>query len=58
MQSEDDERKLARYETAAYRVTGCVIRFTEGAGPREVLGRTFQFAGDPAALKEKRVVRE
>ena len=45
------------YETLAYRTASCQITFDgeDGEqGRREVLGMTFVYAGDPAALREKR----
>ena len=57
VESEEDERKLASYETNAYRVTPCIIRFiseSQEIEPEEVHGKTFKYAGDARALKEGR----
>ena len=58
VQSEDDEQKLAYYETLAYKAALCLITFTNGAQQVQAMGRTFIYAGDAAALKEKRFDRK
>lgn len=51
VESIDDELKLARYETNAYKPASCRIRFTDGQDPVQTLGLTFKYAGDDEALK-------
>jgi hypothetical protein len=58
VQSDDDEQKLAHYETLAYKAAPCLITFTDGVQQVQAMGRTFIYAGDPAALKEKRFDRK
>jgi hypothetical protein len=57
VRSSDDEWKLAYYETLAYKPAPCQITFTGNAQPARVSGRTFMYAGDAAALREKRFDR-
>jgi hypothetical protein len=57
VRSSDDEWKLAYYETLAYKPASCRITFTGDAQPALVSGRTFMYAGDVAALREKRFDR-
>ncbi|KAL9096684.1 MAG: hypothetical protein Q9165_001172 [Trypethelium subeluteriae] len=52
LQSQEDEDKLARYETSAYKVTPCSIEFTDDQAPLKALGKTFMYAGDAEALQE------
>lgn len=57
VQSEEDEEKLAFYETSAYEVAPCNIYLcAEEAGvePEKICGNTFKYAGDAQALKEGR----
>lgn len=57
VQSEEDEARLAHYETNAYRLAPCYINLApaqEGVDPEQVSGKTFKYAGDPEALREKR----
>ncbi|KAK8036770.1 hypothetical protein PG994_015267 [Apiospora phragmitis] len=53
----EQEEKLARYETDAYRIHCCKIEFTDGQDPVEVYGNTFMYAGDAEALKAGRFDR-
>ncbi|KAI0549190.1 hypothetical protein F4679DRAFT_584766 [Xylaria curta] len=46
--------KLARYETNAYKLHQCRIRFTDDRELRELSGNTFMYAGDAAALQAGR----
>ena len=57
VQSEEDEERLAFYETSAYEVAPCKIRFPkegEEIAPRRISGKTFRYAGDAQALREGR----
>ncbi|KAI0841324.1 hypothetical protein F5Y06DRAFT_261287 [Hypoxylon sp. FL0890] len=54
----EHEYKLAHYETNAYQLVSCCIDYTDGEDPAQVLGRTFKYAGDAAALKEGRFDRK
>ncbi|KAI9727605.1 MAG: hypothetical protein M1834_008045 [Cirrosporium novae-zelandiae] len=58
VQTEEDEEKLAYYETKAYECMPCVIAFTDGAEPTKVDGNTFMYAGDAVALQEGRFDRK
>ena len=61
VQCEEDETRLAAYETNAYETVRCSIDLKgDGAGskPRTVSGKTFRYAGDPEALREKRFDRK
>ena len=58
VQSYDDEQKLAYYETLAYKTAACLINFTDGVQQVQAMGRTFIYAGDATALKEKRFDRK
>lgn len=59
VQSEDQAQKLAHYETKAYKVIPCRIRFTgDDKSPAEVSGKTFMYAGDQKALLEQRFDRK
>jgi hypothetical protein len=53
VQSDDDEQNLAYYETLAYKAAPCLITFTDGVQQIQAMGRTFIYAGDAAALKER-----
>ena len=57
VQSPEDEYKLAYYETNAYRLANCWIRFLDEQEPRAVGGNTFMYAGDAQASKEGRFDR-
>ena len=57
VQNEEDAQRLASYETNAYRTAPCAITFIyeeREKEPEKVLGKTFMYAGDPQALREKR----
>lgn len=58
VESIDDELKLARYETNAYKPASCTIRFTDGQDPAQESGMTFKYAGDDEALKAGRFDRK
>ena len=58
VRSEEDEKKLAYYETNAYESRPCLITLTDGDEPQRVSGRTFKYAGDPQALLEGRFDRK
>ncbi|KAE8136588.1 hypothetical protein BDV38DRAFT_249301 [Aspergillus pseudotamarii] len=55
--SEEEARKLAEYETRAYKVAPCWIFFQDGEEPREEGGKVFMYAGDAQALLEGRFDR-
>lgn len=57
VQSVEHEYKLAYYETNAYKLRPCMIRFTDGQEPDELVGNTFMYAGDAVALQEGRFDR-
>ncbi|KAI0870427.1 hypothetical protein GGS24DRAFT_493026 [Hypoxylon argillaceum] len=57
VQTTEHEFKLARYETNAYKLHPCRIRFTDDREPRELSGNTFMYAGDAAALQAGRFDR-
>lgn len=48
VQSEDEDQKLAYYETKPYKATPCWIFFTDQEGPAD----TSMYAGDASALLE------
>lgn len=57
LQTEEDEERLAFYETSAYEVAPCKIHFPkegEEVGPKTISGKTFRYAGDAQALREGR----
>ena len=59
VESEEDEEKLAFYETSAYDVASCIIYLPaaereEQNDAEEVRGKTFRYAGDARALREGR----
>ncbi|KAF4996808.1 hypothetical protein FGRMN_4284 [Fusarium graminum] len=54
VQSPEHEYKLAYYETNAYELAPCLIQFTDGNEPSQIVGRTFMYAGDAQALKDGR----
>lgn len=57
VETEADAKKLAHYETSAYEVVPCRIRFGFASDDHEsktIFGSTFAYAGDPQALREKR----
>ncbi|RYO94928.1 hypothetical protein DL766_001231 [Monosporascus sp. MC13-8B] len=56
--SPEHEFNLAYYETNAYDLAPCLRQFTDGAEPKKIIGRTFMYAGDTAALKEGRFDRK
>ncbi|OXV06904.1 hypothetical protein Egran_05329 [Elaphomyces granulatus] len=43
---EEEVRKLAYYETNAYRVAYCWVFFTDDEEPSKAAGKTFKYAGD------------
>ncbi|KAH7041531.1 uncharacterized protein B0I36DRAFT_215642, partial [Microdochium trichocladiopsis] len=55
--TKEDEARLARYETSAYRAHRCMIQFKDDQEPREFCGNTFMYAGDAKALQEGRFDR-
>ncbi|TRX96985.1 hypothetical protein FHL15_002291 [Xylaria flabelliformis] len=57
VQTIEHEFKLARYETNAYKLHRCRIRFTDNTEPRELSGNTFMYAGDAGALQAGRFDR-
>ncbi|KAI1756375.1 hypothetical protein F4782DRAFT_550204 [Xylaria castorea] len=57
VQTIEHESKLARYETNAYKLHPCRIRFTDNKEPRELSGKTFMYAGEAAALQAGRFDR-
>lgn len=62
VQCEEDEARLATYETNAYETAPCYIDLKgvgDGPTPPEMIrGKTFRYAGDPDALREKRFDRK
>ena len=62
VQCEEDEMRLAAYETDAYETHSCVIDLKsekEGsARPQTISGKTFRYAGDPDALRQGRFDRK
>lgn len=61
VESEEDETRLAAYETDAYETYSCLIDLQgdgEGSSPHTITGKTFMYAGDPDALREKRFDRK
>lgn len=61
VQSEEDESRLATYETNAYEMASCCINFKgygNGSTPQRASGKTFRYAGDPEALRAKRFDRK
>lgn len=59
VKGEDEAGKLAYYETSAYRVVDCLVRFVDGEMEGEVVeGRTFIYAGDTTSLLEQRFDRK
>lgn len=57
VKSEEEEEKLARYETNTYEVVDCLIFFKDGEQPDETEGKVFVYAGDAQALVERRFDR-
>ncbi|KAI0449305.1 hypothetical protein F5B21DRAFT_52062 [Xylaria acuta] len=57
VQTIEHEFKLARYETNAYKLHPCRIRFTDNREPTELSGNTFMYVGDAAALQAGRFDR-
>ena len=60
VQSKEDDTRLAAYETNAYETASCMIDLKNDKGftTKTIYGRTFKYAGDPQALKEKRFDRK
>ncbi|KAI1141979.1 hypothetical protein F5Y05DRAFT_422248 [Hypoxylon sp. FL0543] len=54
----EHEYKLAYYEANAYELVPCLIDYTDGKQPSQVIGSTFKYPGDAAALKEGRFDRK
>lgn len=52
VESEQHVKRLAEYETRAYRPTICQISFTGGGEPGDISGTTFQYAGNPIDVAE------
>ena len=52
VQSEEHAVRLAEYETKAYRIVPCEIRFVDGEDPSKVYETTFRFAGPKLDLDE------
>ncbi|KAJ5555626.1 hypothetical protein N7535_008060 [Penicillium sp. DV-2018c] len=58
VQTEEEAKKLASYETKAYEEAPCLIYFMDNEEPAEVTGKTFMYAGDANALLERRFDRK
>lgn len=61
VQCEEDELRLAAYETNAYETVSCRIDLkdpSEAPATQTISGKTFRYAGDPDALREKRFDRK
>jgi len=58
VQTEEEAKKLAYYETKAYKEAPCLIYFMDNEEPAEVSGKTFMYAGDANALLEQRFDRK
>ncbi|KAI0128105.1 hypothetical protein F4776DRAFT_196304 [Hypoxylon sp. NC0597] len=56
--SPEHQYKLAYYETNAYELAPCLVDFTDGKQPNQVIRSTFKYAGDTVALKEGRYDRK
>ena len=57
VKTESDAKRLAFYETNAYKVVPCHIYLdlaTSTQGDTPIKGATFLYAGDPRALREKK----
>lgn len=50
VQSEEEGRKLANYETNAYEEEHCLIYFVNEEEPVQAPGKTLKYAGDAKAL--------
>ena len=57
VQSAEAAHKLAYYETDAYTLAACTIRFDGEPGGEPVQARTFKYAGDAGALRDGRFDR-
>jgi hypothetical protein len=57
VQSAEAAHKLAYYETDAYTLAACTIRFDGQVGREPVQARAFKYAGDARALREGRFDR-
>ncbi|EGX95526.1 poly(A) polymerase pla1, putative [Cordyceps militaris CM01] len=51
VESVEDARKLAAYETCNYQTKACKILYTDGEQPEMQHGRLFVFAGNPSDLE-------
>lgn len=51
VESVEDARKLAAYETCNYQTKACKIMYTDGKQPEMGHGRLFMFAGNPSDLE-------
>lgn len=52
VQSEGHAARLAEYETKAYRIVPCDIKFMDGKEPAEVCGTMFRYSGPTLDLDE------
>ncbi|KAF2150030.1 hypothetical protein K461DRAFT_260023, partial [Myriangium duriaei CBS 260.36] len=52
VQSEQEAKRLARYETRKYKARSCAITYTDGKQPAEEQGHTFRFFGGAEDLNE------
>lgn len=50
VESVDDARKLAAYETKNYQTKPCRINYTDGKQPETAYGQLFMFAGNKGDL--------
>lgn len=51
VESVEDARKLAAYETKNYQTKACKINYTDGKQPETQHGQLFMFAGNPSDLE-------
>lgn len=52
VQSTNDGKRLAEYETNSYSIEACLMQYTDGKEPAEDMGHVFMFAGNPRDLEE------
>ncbi|KAH8431696.1 uncharacterized protein LDX57_009350 [Aspergillus melleus] len=52
VETAEDGKKLAAYETSSYSTESCLIRYTDKQEPSQDLGHTFKFIGNPRDLSE------
>lgn len=58
VETAEHAHRLAYYETDAYALAACTLRFVDGEGGGELVrARTFKYAGDARALREGRFDR-